>query len=199
VYQQFFGTGAITDSIVMQTDVGTMTDTSEHDEAAADAEATNTQTRDPIQADGTTRQDAGAQITVERAIDLLVKTYSALKHNGMDVLEFVRAYTERPIADLVDLLGSRDLIIDPQTGAAEGTEGLHSRAFGHGDMGRNLLNLVPPSDEEGRPPIRQLLGIDVRRDEGAEDNLSRLDKRAEKAERVMEYVEELWASRVLLG
>jgi len=196
-YQQFFGTGSITDSIVMQTDEGFTMDSSE--EADRDAEAeTSAQAQDPIRADGATHQDAGIEITVERAIDLLVRTYSALRHNEMDVVEFVQAYTERPIANLVEMLGGRNLSINPETGEVTGTEGMHSRAFGHGENGRNLRNLVPRTDVSGRP-IRQILGIDVREDEDVADNLRRLDKRADRADRVMEYVEKLWASKAQLG
>lgn len=175
VYQQLFGTGSITDPL----NVFTYEDT--------DATVPN----DPIQ-DGRTVQSAGMHITVERAIDLLVRSYSAIRHEGRDVAEFARTYIHRPIATMTDILGTRDLELDATTGeVTQGQEGFHSKAFGHGEMGSNIRNLIPPDSDTER-----ILGFDA---EDRREEMSRLDMRSIKAERVMEYVEEIRQSNALLG
>jgi hypothetical protein len=143
--------------------------------------------------EGSTIQSSLTDITVERAVNLLTRIYSTIKHQGLDAHEFIRAYNWRPVATLTDMLGSADLEIAEDGTITQGTEGFHSRAFGRGDMGRNLRNLIDPNDTE----IRTLLRI--RPDNDRDNVLNRLDKRADKAEVVMRYVTELWESRGLLG
>lgn len=198
-YQQFFGTGALTDDLVIDTspnagaespagDANLETPTRQADAAArASGDPTDWQL-----ADGGTVQESEMALNVERAVDLLVRAYSELKHEDLDVQEFIRGYTWRPVADLLQMLGSRDLEINPETGeATAGTMGFHSLAFGHGPTGQNIRNLTRSSDAD------TILGIDEDRDRG--NVLSRLDKRADKANRVMDYVRDLWEDRGQLG
>lgn len=195
VYQQFFGVGSITDPITISTGTSSFSPTSDASLQQSEAEARSLAEQDPLSTASFTEQNAGMDITVERAIDLLVRSYSSLKHAGMDVNEFIKAYTYRPVANIQQILGSRDLRIHPTTGQKlSGTEGLHSRAFGHGLLGMNLRNLVPPDSHQER-----LLGIGTRDGQDRYNLLSRLDKRAEKAAAVLEYVNELWNSRGQLG
>jgi ElaB/YqjD/DUF883 family membrane-anchored ribosome-binding protein len=192
VYQQFFGTGSITDPSVIDvgdafTSIASVDETSsQHHE---DEQARIGNVSDPGVPSGQARQTSSMDINIERAVDLLVRTYSAIRHHGLSVDDFEQAYTWRPIATLTDMLGSRDLRINVMGDCVGGREGLHSRAFGHGDNGRNLRNLV--NDNVGR-----ILDIDVDDNRGA---LERMDKRADKAEIVQAYVEELWENRGLLG
>lgn len=235
VYQQFFGTGATTDPIVIDTGYTTAMDTADADAERADADAPETDAPS-ARADGSMaagvnfsedtsefestehrteriEQTEEMAITVERSIDLLLRAYSAIKHQpGMDVQEFIRAYTWRPVATMTEMLGGRDLTINSQTGETSGQEGFHSRAFGSGENGRNLRNMLPP-DTEGQP-VRRILGISTEstRLEGgreaelsdeerqrANDALVRLDTRADKSDRVLDYVSDLWASKGQLG
>lgn len=201
-YNQFFGTGSITDQTVVMAAGGSLTPTADAEDQAADAASRTRSPQDPIRDDGTTVQDAEMGISIERAVDLLVRSYSALKHQeGMDVNEFIRAYNWRPVADMIEMLGSRDLHIDPSNGrVTDGVEGFHSRAFGHGENGANLRNLVPPEEGEGGRPVRRILGMSTEDvDEGQNDNLVRIDKRAARAEKVASYVIELYRSRGQLG
>ena len=200
-YLQMFGTGAITDDLVVYTGGpgNTMSSTESDLETpveGADAQSQNDQ--DPTDwqhVDGGTTQDSTMRINVERAIDLLVRSYSEIKHENLDVQEFIRGYSWRPIADMIQMLGSRDLEINQETGeVTNGEKGFHSLAFGHGPMGQNIRNLLPNAE------ARQILGINTGGDDDERSNLlSRLDKRAEKAARVMKYVSELWRDLGQLG
>jgi len=49
--------------------------------------------------------------TIENSIDFLVRSYSFVKVNNMDVGEFLKAYNWRPVATMVDILGGADLSI----------------------------------------------------------------------------------------
>lgn len=209
VYQQFFGTGALTDPMVIDTGTARATYTEDYDETHNEAGARNQTVQDPIRADGTTNQTADLDITIERAIDLLVKSYSEIRQAGLDVHEFIRAYTWRPVATIDDMLGTRDLEMDPATGRVlRGVEGFHSRAFGRGETGSNLRNLVPENmagtnaseQEEDRYHIAaRLLGIGTGANQDRRNLLTRLDKRADKSAAVLAYVQELWDSRGQLG
>lgn len=215
VYHQFFGTGAITDPITIDTGYISSVNTSDEEENGANADARREDIQDPFRVEGRTIQEAEMAISVERAIDLLVRAYSSMKVSGMDVNEFIRAYSWRPVATLTEVLGSRDLVIDPSTGErTDGTEGFHSRAFGRGEMGSNLRNLVPENqagqstdpneDVEGEEigrgnNARRLLGIGTGQGQDRMNLLSRLDLRARKGQAVYDYVSELWNSRGQLG
>ena len=193
-YEQFFGCGSITDSTAITSGPvqrsAYQVDPVEEALQTAESQARSTNTADPIREDGRTTIDAGMDITVERAIDLLVRAYSAIRHNNLDVHEFIHAYSWRPMATLVNMLGSRDLRFDSEGRTVEGTEGMHSRAFGHGQLGRNLRNLVDDN-------VRQILGFNEEQDRGMV--LERMDLRAQKAARVMEYMRELEENKGPLG
>lgn len=194
VYHQFFGTGSLTDPAMMEAGSALSRRASRNvvDDALEQARLEERWEKrdDPIRPDGTSSQEAGIAINVERAVDLLVRTYSALRHNNYDVHEFIRAYTWREMATLTDMLGSMDLTFDQDGRATQGEEGLHSRAFGHGQLGSDLRNLV---DEN----VRELLGFSTEEDRAA--ILSRMDTRRAKADRVMAYMAELDRDRGLLG
>lgn len=219
-YHQFFGTGSITDPMVAAGAGGESvpepsTSQAELDETAQSRNesrtvsqtTTGTNSRDGLPgdtgvdsvgeaqapADGSTIQSSLLDINVERAVNLLTRIYSSLKHQSLDTHEFIRAYNWRPVANLTQILGSPDLEIDSEGKVTKGTEGFHSRAFGHGDSGRDLKNLVNPDDGELGTLLR------IRPDNDRDNVLTRLDKRADKAEVVLRYVSELWESRGLLG
>lgn len=199
-YLQLIGTGAITDDIVTHTgseEAPSGSASSDLETPIEDADAASRNRQDPTdwqRASGGTVQDAAMRIRVERAIDLLVRSYSEIRHEDLDVQEYIRALNWRPIADLIQMLGSRDLKINQETGeTANGEMGFHSLAFGHGPMGRNIRNLLRGEDS------RRILGIGTGEGQDRANLLSRLDKRADKADRVMAYVSELWADLGQLG
>ena len=128
--------------------------------------------------------------TIEASIDFLVRAYSMVKVGGFDVGDFIRQYTWRPIMNIDQLLGTRDLYLDP-TGDTplSGKEGFHSRAFGDEE---NLAGLV-------NAKVTSILGLSVKKDHAT---LMRLDTRKRKWQAVMDYVDELTGengSRGLLG
>jgi len=137
-YDLFFATGAITDphNVFRSND------------QAQDALNSAAETDDPNDA----RKDAPvayqllAGASIEQASAFLQATYSHIKLAGLDVEEFIRAYTWRPIATMVDIFGTRDLQLSPDGNfVVQGIEGFHSRAFGQYN---NLFGLVTPEIED---------------------------------------------------
>lgn len=146
--------------------------------------------------------------TIENSVDYLVRIYSFIKHNSLDVGAFLRNYTWRPVATMVDILGSADFTIrqetklqfsdsfigagpllkevkDPGNFKTTGTEGFHSRAFG--DVS-NLFGLVDAR-------VKKILGLGKNKEKVAK----KLDVRAERRKKVTDYMDELTNSKGLLG
>jgi len=129
--------------------------------------------------------------TIENSVDYLVRLYSFIKQQGMDVGEFIRNYTWRPVASMPEIMGSEDFTIiedPPNSGTfkATGTEGFHSRAFG--DVA-NLFGLVNPS-------VKKVMGLSKSKTPAAAE---KLDVRARRRQAVWAYVHEITSSRGLLG
>lgn len=146
--------------------------------------------------------------TIENAIDYLVKIYSFIVLNGMDVTNFIRNYTWRPVATMTEILGGVDFFIRPKTELKSvgslnspstmteekvkgeyiitGREGFHSRAFGDVE---DLFGLVDPS-------VKNILGLSKDKAHAA---AKKLDVRKRRRDAVREYMEELTTSRGLLG
>ena len=141
--------------------------------------------------------------TIEASIDYLVRVYSFIKYYGLDVGDFLRNYTWRPVADMPNILGSSDFSMierekynppwgeEPETEEdgdyiIAGKEGFHSRAFG--DVA-DLFGLV---DET----VTSVLGLSK---DDRQEATKRLDVRGLKRAAVWDYVQELTASRGLLG
>lgn len=185
VYDDLIGTGSITDQqLVTNANIGSAAVTD--DELAAQA-ADATQAQSPTDpkriAPALTALDKDASI--QQAVDFLLLTYSFARLSGSDVNQFVRSYTWRPIATLVDMLGTSDLKFstDGET-VTQGFEGFHSRAFGPYD---NLFGLVGPD-------IENILGI-----KRGSTTAQRADVRKRRFELVQQYASALLFSRGLLG
>ena len=58
---------------------------------------------------------ADTERTVENSVDFLVRAYSFVKVNNADVGDFLRSYGWRPIATIIDIMGSADLEIKKVT------------------------------------------------------------------------------------
>jgi hypothetical protein len=185
VYEDFFGTGAITDSqSVTDANMGNRSVPSE-DMADANLEASQAEASDDPRRFAPAVVALDKNASIQQAVDFLLLTYSFAKLSGADVDQFVRSYTWRPIATMVDMLGTSDLKFsnDGQK-VLSGIEGFHSRAFGPYD---NLFGLV-------NPEIENILGI-----KRGSTAAQKADTRKRRYEAVQSYVSALLFSRGLLG
>lgn len=147
--------------------------------------------------------------TIEASVDYLVRLYSMLRLMNLDVESFLRNYNWRPVATLVDMLGSANLEITKlpdktvttrvrkngkwitkkktveQGYKVDGVEGFHSRAFSDES---NLFGLVDAK-------VTKVLGISVSNQAVAK----KLDVRGIRRQAVRDYMQELTNSRGLLG
>ena len=143
--------------------------------------------------------DIEARSPIGTAVDELVRVYSQVKHKHYDVEQFIRAYTWRPVASMIDLFGTANLEIDDRGNVKRGVEGFHSRAFGDYDDLRTLV----AAGEGGQPPT--ILGLHVydpneidsteARPQGDAAISARLDTRKEKRIQVLKYLHALVYTR----
>lgn len=146
--------------------------------------------------------------TIESSIDYLVRIYSFIKHHSLDVGDFIRNYTWRPVATMPQILGSSNFTIEEKTklelsgslGDPEilterkvegeyvisGLEGFHSRAFG--DVA-DLFGLVDPQ-------VKKVLGLTK---EKRHTTAKKLDVREKRRGAIWNYIQQLTDSRGLLG
>ena len=152
--------------------------------------------RTPAQATGdqqisaVTVEIVESERSIENSIDRLTRVYSQLSHKGLDIGAFIRNYTWRPVATMIEILGTSDLTIVEDTNnnsiVINGTEGFHSRAFADQE---DLFGLV-------NPQVKRVLGLGKNADPAA---ARRLDVRKLRRDAVRDYVDELTNSRGLLG
>lgn len=187
-YEQFFKIGSINDPIQVSgfggPSLGAL------DEASQLAQADETTTLLSVDETGQQKQvfTLTKDASIEQAVAYLVATYSFIKHGTFDIDEFIRAYTWRPIATMVDMFGTFDLDVDMGTDGTvtvrSGIEGFHSRAFGPFE---NLFGLTTPD-------IQNVLGIK------RNSNIAqKADKRKIKQDAVLDYVSALSFARAILG
>lgn len=184
-YNTFFGIGSITDKqTAVDSSIGTRSVQSE-ERADAQSRADQAQTETDPRLDLPLVADLDEGSTIQQAVDFLLLTYSYARLSGNDIDQFVRSYTWRPIATMVDMFGTSDLQFDEKgERVLQGFEGFHSRAFGFYD---NLFGLVGPD-------LQDILG--VKRGSTA---AMRADTRKRKRMAVQAYVSALLFSRGLLG
>lgn len=184
-YDTFFSTGAITDPHTISDPSGAQTGATNND--ASDAIATANQTDDPNdpRSSAAVSYQLAAGATIEQAAAFLQATYSHIKQSGLDVEEFIRAYTWRPIATMIDMFGTSDLQLSPDGQyVVQGIEGFHSRAFGPFN---NLFGLVTAELEEV---------VGLRRGTMA---AQKGDTRKVKQDAVRDYLAGLGIGRAILG
>lgn len=174
-YQTFFATGAITDPHQVV------------DNASAEAMDRAAVTDDPNNPDKTAPLEymLNAGCTIEQAAAFLQATYSHIKQHGLDVEEFIRAYTWRPIATMVDMFGTRDLALSADGAyVTKGIEGFHSRAFGPWN---DLFGLVTPE-------IQEVVGL-----KRGSTSAQKGDTRKAKQTAVKDYLAGLGLGRAIIG
>lgn len=141
--------------------------------------------------------------SIEDAVTELVEVYSKVRRNKFDVDDFLKSYTWRPIASMVDIFGTANLEIDQDGEVVRGVEGFHSRAFGDFD---DLRQLTVNNGQR----VAQFLGMtttDADEADGAAadralrdtERAARLDTRKEKRRAVFQYLSALMATRGILG
>jgi hypothetical protein len=184
-YEDFFGTGSITDvQEVRDGSIGTAR-VSDDEMADAAAEAGQATSADDPRRLAPALLALDKNSSIQQAVDFLLLTYSYARLSGADINQFVRSYTWRPIATLVDMLGTSDLKFSTDgEKVLQGFEGFHSRAFGPYD---NLFGLVGPD-------IENILGI-----KRGSTTAQRADVRRRRYEAVQAYTSALLFSRGLLG
>lgn len=229
LYSYFFGTGSIVDPTVIVDPTGRSTRLADGGDPSGASEA-----RDPVSVgaaepvtlpeeppellDDTPPEITGApgevtpatlaeveeRGTIEEATATLVSAYSQIRRNRFDVDDFLRSYTWRPIASMIDMFGTSNLEIDDDGEVVRGVEGFHSRAFGDFDDLRQLTRTV---DGERVPTILGLTTTDEDEADGAAadrafrdtERARRLDTRREKRLAVLRYVHAVLATRGILG
>lgn len=150
-------------------------------------------------------EDDAKLLTVEQAIDALSVHYMRLQEARADIHEFIKTYTRRPVANLIDIMGSEDHFIGADGVTVRGTEGFHSRAFGDYNVGAKLVEGQEPIPGPGA--FDGLLGPGgfptQRRTEGRATKAgpipSAFDPRGPSRQRVRAYAAELQVSRGLKG
>jgi len=134
-YEHLFGTTAITDIAGFSVKEGTRSLISEESRKALTAQnattssgymskkkgvkksaAASSDPRDVAKTQAGQNQQAILNIekerTIENSVDFLVRAYSFVKVNNLDVGDFLRAYGWRPIATMVEIMGGNDLKIE---------------------------------------------------------------------------------------
>ena len=186
VYQQFFQTGAITDVQMISGPTGTMQNATSATNALSGAQAA--QAVSPSNPNGplvpaiASLEDGSS---IAQACEYIVQVYSYIKSSGLDIDDFIRSYSWRPIATMVDMFGTDNLKYDPsgQT-VVTGVEGFHSRAFG------------PYQDLYGMTPTQTKTIFGVNAGSGF---AKRADTRMAKYLAVRSYADMLRAFRAILG
>lgn len=182
VYQQFFRTGAITDTTQITAADGGYTSS---DPSSDRYDSTSAVGADDPKASALSRLSLVSNQSIENAVAFLVLTYSYIKQRGLSADEFIKAYTWRPIATMLDMFGTSDLQLDAEgRKVVQGIEGFHSRAFSDRS---DLFGLVTPE-------ITSILGM-----KSGSTAATQGDVRGPRRAKVLDYVTALKLSRGLLG
>lgn len=137
IYDKFFGCGSVVDELVYKNAQGLSIQGGGKNRF--DTLDKLTKSQDLVGDIENLSQTNLTQIpSMESAIDVLAFQYGEVIKQGLDVNRFVDDYTKRPIATMVDVLGSEDLQLTPvgnDLKVVSGTLGFHSVAVsGYGDL-----------------------------------------------------------------
>lgn len=151
--------------------------------------------------------------SVEESIDGLSLIYGMMRSRNDDVQDFIRDFTRRPIANMIDILGTQNVTFDGKGELLDKEsmiEGFHSRAFGDyntdvrlpdraggetvpgKDAGKALMSGVADPSKVARPRI-------ISKTHKKSAFRPELDPRGRARGRVWAYMAELTASRGLLS
>lgn len=187
VYYDFFDTGAITEAQQVQNFVGDTSSGVNMSSNAAQTLADMSADTNPVKfaQDQLIALSLSKQSNIQQAVAFLVLTYSVIRQAGFSANDFIKTYTWRPIATMLDMFGSQDLQLDQEgKNVVKGIEGFHSRAFGPWD---DLFGLVT-SD------IDEIVGVLK-----GSAQAQKADTRKRKFQAVLAYAAQLRLSRGILG
>jgi hypothetical protein len=145
-YNQFFGIGSITDPHVVSDPQGGKFTSTVNEMQDSISEMEGRWDGQDSRKDAALIYELRSGASIEQAAGFLTATYSHIKQKSLSAEQFIRAYTWRPIATMVDMFGTSNLILSPDGAEVlDGVEGFHSRAFGDFE---DLFALVTPEIEE---------------------------------------------------
>jgi hypothetical protein len=127
------------------------------------------------------------QLSIEKAVNILAYFYGLVRSGRNDIDQFIREYTQRPIATMIDIFGTPDLEITYNSKGAptitKGKPGFHSLAVDRLAIEKgNLAGLLEDPDKH----LPRINGT------GKKEPISPVyDVRKEKLEMVDKYVLEL--------
>ena len=185
-YYEFFNTGAITEATQVQNTDGDPNTQPFGSNNAAEVLSDMANGDDlGLVRDQLIELSQTKDTNIADAVAFLVLTYSVIKQGQFDVNEFIRSYTWRPIATVLDMFGSNDLALSEDgTEVVRGFEGIHSRAFGDFE---NLFGLVPPD-------VVEVLGV-----KAGSAAAAKMDTRRRKRQAVWDYLAVLQLGKAILG
>jgi hypothetical protein len=184
IYQPFFGCDSVIDGVEIITPEGDRVTTASvsprgpEEGESVDVTDPVADLKDRLKSEAKTR----ALLSTERAVNTLSYLYGLVRSEKLDVDEFIRSYTWRPIATQEEVLGSSDLqakVSGNKVEITKGSVGFHTLAlFSDGIMAGNLTGLLEDPD----------LGFTRADNTGKKETIPpSYDVRKEKLGRVLEY------------
>lgn len=150
IYQPFFGTTSIIDDLrftglIPEAIVST-------DDVEGQNYSPKTAFEEILNAENN-KQKLRNQLSIEKAINVISYLYGLVRAEGKDVDQFIRDYTHRPIATMVDVLGTADLSVSYDAKGVptieKGKPGFHSLALDWQAIERgNLAGLLADPDQQ---------------------------------------------------
>jgi hypothetical protein len=215
VYKQLLETEAITDNVSISADDQTEFLKRTYNEEMFATQESEVGAGGELNVVETQKYPAGVAVvikpgSIEEAVDSITVMYDSIKQTGGDIHSFIRQFTQRPVANLIDIMGSQNFEFgdDGKPKSDDMVEGFHSRAFGDYNTDvkipdkegvetqageQALLGLFPGlgSSPPSRPSIVN-----------GKDEVSippEFDPRGRARARVRVYMQELNLSRGLVG
>lgn len=191
IYEPFFGTGSIIDELgFTQEDAETLFTVD-----STDGTFDPTKKLQEVKKALADKHNLQSRLSIEKAVNLIAYIYGMVKTKGKDVDDFVRTYTGRPIATIIDILGSSDFSAeyDAKGGisSVNGVVGFHSLAVDREGITRGQLSGLMEDPTTKLPRINQ---------QGKESSISPVyDVRDEKLQRVDAYIEAITKGPGLQG
>lgn len=190
IYQPFFGCDSIVDEIL----VSGAGSGSQNSNSKETLEIVPTTSINDLVKELSEEEKRRGRASIEKAANFIGYVYGVVKAQGKDVDDFIRSYNHRPIATMVDILGSSDLdlsVSGTQVEITKGDFGFHSHA-----IHEKILNAGPLAGlvEDPNSQVSRLDGAGK-----PEEVLATYDIRKAKRDRVLLYRAALSTGPAFLG